>query len=64
MTMLEWLVGLDASFDVGAISMDWRGACIVPLYKSKGDRCECTNSRGITLFSVVRKLYGSVYKKS
>ena len=40
--------------------MDWRGACIVPLYKGKGDKCECSNSRGISLLSVVGKLYGRV----
>ena len=38
--------------------MDWRGASIVPLYKGKGDKCECSNSRGISLLSVVGKLYG------
>ena len=31
-------------------------ACIVPLYKGKGDKCECCNSRGISLLSVVGKL--------
>ena len=40
--------------------MDWRGACIVPLYKGKGDKRECSNSRGISLSSVVGKLYGRV----
>ena len=27
------------------------------LYKGKGDKCECTNSRGISLLSVVGKLH-------
>ena len=39
--------------DMGVVPMDWRGACIVPLYKGKGDKCECSNSRGISLLSVV-----------
>ena len=43
--------------------MDWRGACIVPMYKGKGDKCECSNSRGINLFSVVGKQYGRVLIK-
>ena len=38
--------------------MDWRGACIVPLYKGMGDKCECSNSGGISLLSVVGKLFG------
>ena len=30
---------------------------IVPLYKSKGERAECGNSRGISSLSVVGKIY-------
>ena len=57
MAVLEWLVRLlNLSFDMGVVPMDWRGACIVPLYKRKGDKCECSNSRGICLLSVVGKL--------
>ena len=44
--------------------MDWRGAWIVSLYKGNGDNCECCNLRGISVSSVVGKLYGRVYKKS
>ena len=43
--------------------MDWRGARIVPLYKGKGDKCECNNSRSISLLLVVGKLYGRVLIK-
>ena len=43
--------------------MDWRGACIVPLYKGKSDKCECSNFRGISLLSVVGKLFGRVLIK-
>ena len=41
--------------------MDWHGACIVPLYKGKGDKCECSNSRGSSLLIVVGKLFGIIY---
>ena len=61
MAVLEWLVRLlSLSFDMGGLPMDWRGACIVPLYKGKGDKCECSNPRGISLLSVVDKLFGRV----
>ena len=40
-----------------------RGACIVPLNKGKGDKCEYSNSRGISLLSVVGKLFGRVLIK-
>ena len=49
---------LNVSFDMGVVPMGWYGACIVPLYKLKGDKCECGNSRGINLLSVVGKLHG------
>ena len=29
-------------------------------YKGKGDKCECSNSRIVSLMSVVGKLYGRV----
>ena len=45
------------------VPMDWHGACIVPLYKGKGDKWECSNLRGISLLSVVGKLYGRVLIK-
>ena len=59
--MLKWLVRLlNLSFDTVVVPMDWRGACIVPLSKGMGDKSECSNSRGISLLSVVGKLYGRV----
>ena len=52
MSVLEWLVRLlNLSFDMGFVPMDWRGACIVPLYKGKGDKYDCSNSRGISLLA-------------
>ena len=45
---------LNLSFDMGVVLVDWRGACIVPLHnKRKGDKCECSNPRGISLLNVV-----------
>ena len=64
MAVLEWLVRLlNLSFDMGLVSMDWRGACIVPLYNGKGDNCVCSNSRGISLLRVAGKLFGRVLIK-
>ena len=39
---------------------DWRSAAIVPLYKGKGEGTECKNYRGISLLSVVGKIYAGV----
>ena len=58
-TVLEWLVRLfNICFITSMVLMDWMCACIVPLYKGKGDVYECGNSRGISLLSVVGKVYG------
>ena len=58
MTVFEWLVRLlNLRFDMGVVPMDWRGACRVPLHKGKGDKCECSNLRGISLLSAVGKLH-------
>ena len=35
----------------------------MPLYKRKGDKCECSNSRGISLLRVIGKIYGRVLIK-
>ena len=57
--VLEWLVRLlNLIFYMEVVPMDWRGAYIVPLYKGKGDKCECSNSKSISLLSVEGKLFG------
>ena len=48
---------------MGIVPIDWHGACIVPLYKGNSDKCEYRNSRGISLLSIVGKLYGRVLIK-
>ena len=64
MVVLAWQVRLlNVSFNMGVAPMDWCGACIVPLDKGKGNKCECSNSRGISLLSVVSKLYGRMLIK-
>ena len=58
---IEWLVRLlNICFVAGAVPLDWASACVVPLYKGKGDRFACSSFRGISLLSVVGKLYGKV----
>ncbi len=39
---------------------DWRKTIIVPLYKGKGNREECSNYRGISLLLVPGKIYGRI----
>ena len=59
--IVEWLVRLfNVCFMRGVVPLDWRSAVVVPLYKGKGDKYECSNFRGISLLSVVGKVYGRV----
>ena len=37
--------------------------CVVPLYKGKGDKCDCPSFRDISLLNVVGKVYGKVLVK-
>ena len=60
-TVLEWLVRVfNICFMLSIVPVDWVIACMVPLYKGKGDVHECSNFRGISLLSVVGKVYGRV----
>ena len=45
-------------FKLSIVQVDWVIACMVPLYKGKGDVHECSNFRGISLSSVIGKVYG------
>jgi exonuclease III len=44
----------------GQVPGDWTKAVIVPLYKGKGSQQECRNYRGISLLSVVGKMYARI----
>ena len=44
-------------FESGVVPEDWRSAVIIPLYKLKGEKSECKNYRGISLLSMVGKIY-------
>ena len=60
-SVVEWLERMfKVCWEKGEIPQDWQDACVVPIYKGKGDRMECGNHRGISLLSVVGKVYGRV----
>ena len=59
--IVEWMVRLfRICMSKGEVPDDWKRACIVPLYKGKGEKSECKNYRGISLLSVPGKVYGRV----
>ena len=50
-------------WEEGLVPQDWRDANIVTLYKNKGDRSDCNNYRGISLLSIVGKVFARVALK-
>ena len=59
-TVVQWLKDIfDIAWNCGKTPHEWREAIIVPIYK-KGSRAECGNYRGISLLSVVGKIYARV----
>jgi len=44
----------------GAVPQDMRDAKFITLYKHKGDRSDCNNYRGISLLSIVGKVFARV----
>src|SRR5215469_17850065 len=42
------------------VPKDWQEACVVPVYKGRGYKSECGSYRGISMMSVVGKLYRRV----
>ena len=48
------------TFEGGIGPEDWRSAVICSLYKGKGERTECSNYRGISLLSVVGKVFAGI----
>ena len=48
------------AFESGVVPEDWRSAVIVLMYKSKGERTECSIYRGISLLRVIRKIYARI----
>ena len=59
--IVEWLWDIiDKCWSTEVLPNDWKVAEIVPLYKSKGKRSECSNHRWISLLSVPGKVFASV----
>ena len=59
--VVDWVWKLcKMAFESGVVLEDWSSAVIIPLYKGKGEKTECSNYRGIGLFSVVGKIYAGI----
>ena len=46
--LVDWIWRIRyMAFETGVLPEDWRSAVIVPQYKGKGERTECSNYRGL-----------------
>ncbi|KAI8487938.1 hypothetical protein Bbelb_343860 [Branchiostoma belcheri] len=45
-----------ASWETGCVPQQWKDADLVSIYKKKGDKADCNNSRGISLLSCAGKV--------
>ena len=52
------------AFKSDVVTEDLRSAMIVPLQKGKGEMIKCKNYRGISLLSVVGKIYADILVRS
>ena len=48
------------AFESDVVPEDWRSAVIVPLHEGKRDMIKCKNYGGISLLSVVGKIYAYI----
>ena len=59
--MVEWLERLfNVCWRLGRVPQHWQDTCLVPIYKGKGEKKVCGNYRGISLMSMVGKVYGRI----
>ena len=58
--MVKWLHSvIQLMWKRGEVVEDWRRAIIVPLH-NKGTKLVCSNYRGISLLSVLSKVYAKI----
>ena len=59
--MVEWICRLcNMAFESGVVPEEWRSPVTVSLYNGKEKRNECNNYRGISLLSIVGKIYAGI----
>ncbi len=62
--IVDWMVWIcNLAWEQSKVPQDWRKAIVVPFYKGKGNREECSNYRCISLLSVPGKIYGRILNK-
>ena len=59
--IIDWLRRVfNKCMESGVVPEDWKAACIVPVYKGKGDGMGCASRSGKSVFSILGKIYGRV----
>ena len=59
--VVQWLTEFfKMVWKVGVAPGDWKNVIIVPIHKQKVSRMECTNYRGVSVMSIVGKVFARV----
>ena len=60
-SIIDWLLRIFSRCRESGVGAEgWKAACIVPICKWNGDRRECTYYRGISILSILGKIYWQV----
>ena len=59
--VIDWMhLICNSAWEQGVVPEEWMRAIMVPVYKGKGCKDECSSYRGISLLSIPGKVYGRI----
>ena len=63
-TGIQWLTAIfQKAWEERKVPEDWQNALVVPIWKKKGSKKDCSTYRGISLLSHVGKLYAKILEQ-
>ena len=63
--LVDWIWRVcNMAFESGVMPEDWRSTVIASLYKDKGEMMACSNYWGISVLSMVVKIYAGILVNS
>ena len=61
---IQWLtIIFQKAWEERTVPEDWQNAIVVPIWKKKGSKKDCSTYRGISLLSHVGKMYGKILEQ-
>ena len=63
-TGIQWLTTIfQKAWEERRVPEDWQKAIVVPIWKKKGSKKDCSSYRGISLLSHVGKMYAKILEQ-